>query len=171
MWRAIGLCCKMLAEFIFDPYLWKFVIHGDKEAMSEDYERCEHLDGSVMGKCAICGDMVCSECYRSVYNQMICSGHEELEDESAWEVIGFYSESDALEEARFALRERELTTLVVEADADTIELYVPPEEKNDAWEILTALADGYSGCSSCHAHFSEDIGICPICGLKPSDVD
>jgi RNA polymerase subunit RPABC4/transcription elongation factor Spt4 len=134
--------------------------------IEHSYDDCEHSDGDVMGKCAICGNMVCSECYRTVYNQMICSGHLDLEEESSWEVVGFYSDSDIVAEVRFELKEQGLTSLELEADADTIEIYVPPEEKEDAWESITALAGEFRSCSECQVHFSSDIGICPICGNK-----
>lgn len=129
-----------------------------------NYEECEHLDGDVMGKCAICGNMVCSECYRTVFNQMICNAHEELEEESAWEVIGFYTDHDVVAEVRFELKEQSLTSLELEADADTIELYVPPEEKDDAWDSIVGIAGEFNTCEECQVHFSSDIGICPICG-------
>jgi RNA polymerase subunit RPABC4/transcription elongation factor Spt4 len=111
--------------------------------------------------------MVCSECYRTVYNQMICSAHEALEEESSWEVIGFYSDADSAAAVRFELIEQGLTSLAVEADADTIELYVPPDEKDDAWEIVCNLTGDFESCTPCRVHYSSDIGICPICGVKP----
>jgi len=135
--------------------------------MNQDSGGCDHSEGSVMGKCAICGNIVCSECYRSVYNQMICGEHESLEEESAWEVIGFYSDSDKVAQARSALDERDVTSLIVEADADTIELYVPPEEKDDGWEALCSVDGDYLACRECRVHFSSDVGICPMCGSKP----
>ena len=58
---------------------------------------CEHLDGALMGKCAICENMVCSECFQTLFNAMICSAHEDLEDESEWELIGFHTSSSASE--------------------------------------------------------------------------
>lgn len=131
-----------------------------------DYQECEHLDSDVMGKCAICGNMVCSECYRTVFGQMICSAHEELEDESEWDVIGFYNDFDVVAEVRFELKEQGLTSLELEADADTIELYVPPDEKDDAWEAILEVSGEFNTCEECQVHFSSEIGICPICGNK-----
>ena len=53
---------------------------------------CDHTDGSPMGVCAICGKTVCSECYTTVFNEMICDEHEALEDESAWELVAIYTD-------------------------------------------------------------------------------
>ena len=135
-----------------------------------DYNNCEHLDGDVIGKCAICGNMVCSECYRTVFNQMICASHETLEEESLWEVAGFFADIDVVAEVRFELKEQGLTSLELEADADMIELYVPPEEKEDAWHAIQGLSSTFNSCEECQVHFSSDVGSCPICGKKSPEL-
>lgn len=136
--------------------------------MDNQYE-CEHSEGSLMGKCAICGKMVCGECYRSIFTQMICDAHQALEDEGSWELIGFYSDVAALAERRFLLEEQGIASLPVEADADTVELYVPLEDKREAWDALLASSEGSLYCSDCRIQYSPDIGVCPLCGVRPAD--
>lgn len=135
--------------------------------MKDDYRECEHLEGSMMGKCAICGQMVCGDCYRNLFNQLICSAHPHLEDESSWELVGFYTDSVSLSERKFILEENSITSLVVEADADTVELYVPVEEREDAWDALRASSEGALYCVDCKVQYSPDAGVCPVCGVKP----
>jgi hypothetical protein len=127
---------------------------------------CEHLDGDFMGKCAICGDMVCGECMQTIFNTIICSAHEELEDESAWELLGFFSNQTALEERRYFLQEQMVTSIIVEAEDDIIELYVPIEEKDDAYEALRGSDEDVLRCDNCQVFYSEDVGVCPICGVR-----
>ncbi len=132
-------------------------------------DECEHLDGSIMGTCAICGETVCSECFRSIFNQIICSRHEALEDESAWELIGLYTSEASLEERRFFLEEQGITSIVVETEEDMLELYVPEDDKEDACAALLAASEETLFCPSCHIHFAPEMQVCPLCGVKPDD--
>ena len=54
-------------------------------------EVCEHLESSPIGHCSICGRTVCTDCYREIFNAMICDQHEKLEDEGEWELVGYYA--------------------------------------------------------------------------------
>ena len=120
---------------------------------------CEHLEGSPIGKCAICGTVVCDECFRQVHSQIICDAHQSIEDESAWELIGSYAEAGILEERRFLLRDQDIPALEVEPDADTYELYVPTDEKDTAWETLTDDPGGTLHCSECKIEYSADCNL------------
>ncbi len=133
---------------------------------------CEHVEGSPIGKCTICSRTVCSECYRDVFNSMICDLHAELEDEAEWELVGFYSETSAMAPRRYELEEHGITSLVAEPDEESIELYVPSVEKNDAFAALTAAADDTSVvCTECRIHYSSGLDACPICGGKSRQTD
>lgn len=130
---------------------------------------CEHLDGNLMGKCAICGDMVCGECFQSIFNSVICSNHKELEDEGEWELMGFFTDSTAAEERRYFLSEQSLTSIVVEGDDDLIEFYVPVEEKEDAYNALLGPSEDVVNCENCQVLYSAEIEACPICGARNVD--
>lgn len=127
---------------------------------------CEHPNGDYMGKCAICGDMVCGECFQSIFNTMICGAHEQLEDDSAWEMLGFYTSLASLEERRTFLQEQGVTSIAVESEEDTAELYVPIEEKDDGFEALQGASEDVLQCDSCKVFFSKETGTCPICGVQ-----
>lgn len=129
-------------------------------------ERCEHADGAYMGKCAICEDMVCGECFQTIFNTVICSAHHDLEDESAWELIGFYTNPAAVEERQYFLQEQTVTSIVVETEEDVTELYVPIDEKDDAFAALSGASEEILSCESCKVFFSAEIGACPICGVQ-----
>ena len=129
-------------------------------------EECEHLDGDYMGKCAICGDMVCGECYQSIFNTMICSAHEELEDEGEWELLGLYTSQESLDERRYFMQEQGITSIVVESEEDTTELYVPVDVKEDAFVALEGASEEVLQCDGCQVFFSKDAGTCPICGVR-----
>jgi len=131
--------------------------------------KCEHEDGHYMGKCAICDDMVCQECFQTLFNSMICSEHEELEDEGSWELVGFYSTMPTAEEHRFFLTEQSLTSIAVESDEDVIELYVPSEEKEEAFAALGAPTETILRCDTDHVFYSIEIGACPICGVGQTE--
>ena len=73
-------------------------------------EGCEHTEASPIGKCAICDRTVCSDCYRSIFNGMICDLHQALEDESDWALVGLYTSENALDERRPRSRSRRLRT-------------------------------------------------------------
>jgi len=126
---------------------------------------CEHQDGDIMGSCTVCGDTVCGECMQTVFDTIICSAHGDLEDEGAWELVGFYSSPTSMEERRFYLSEQGLTSLAVEADDDIIELYVPAEEKDDAYAALSGALDALH-CDDCRVYYSPDLGTCPVCGAR-----
>ena len=127
---------------------------------------CEHTEGSPIGKCAICDRTVCSDCYRDIFSAMICDMHEELEDEAEWELVGYYSSSAVLDQRRYTLEEHGVTSLVVESEEDSIELYVPIEEKDDAYVALTASAEEENYCEDCRVQYSADMTACPVCGVK-----
>ncbi|MFQ5511232.1 MAG: hypothetical protein ACE5EO_05230 [Candidatus Krumholzibacteriia bacterium] len=131
---------------------------------------CEHTEGSPIGKCAICDRTVCSDCYRDVFNSMICDLHQELEDEAEWELVGFYSETSMLVQRRYALEENGITSLVTEPDEESIELYVPGDERDDAFEALKGLGEETVECSDCQIQFSLGLGACPVCGVKSVQV-
>lgn len=127
---------------------------------------CEHPNGDFMGKCAICENMVCGECFQTIFNTMICGEHEELVDESAWEMLGFYTSLASLEERRQFLQDQGVTSIAVESEEDTAELYVPIEEKDDAFEALQGDSDDVLQCDSCKVFFSKETEACPICGVR-----
>ncbi len=127
---------------------------------------CEHADGDFVGKCSICGDMVCGECFQTIFNTVICSMHEELEDESSWELIGFYTSQSVADERRYFLQDQQVTSIVVETEDDIMEMYVPTEEKDDAFDALQGAAETVLQCDSCKVFYSEEVGACPICGVR-----
>jgi hypothetical protein len=127
---------------------------------------CEHPNGDFMGKCAICGDMVCGECFQTIFNTVICGAHEGLEDESSWELLGFYVSPASLEERRNFLQDQGVTSIAVELEDDTAELYVPIEEKDDAYEALQGASEEELQCDDCKVFFSKASGTCPICGVR-----
>jgi len=127
---------------------------------------CEHLDGNIMGKCAICGDLVCGECFEEIFNTMICSNHEDIMDEGEWELVGLYTSDHPMEETRYFLNEQGLTSIMVETDDDTIELYVPVVEKSDAFAVLGGEGDELLECKGCQVQYSREASACPICGVN-----
>ena len=132
---------------------------------------CEHAEGSPIGKCAICDRTVCTECYNDVFGTMICDLHKGLEDDSAWELVGLFSDRALVVQRRYALEENGLTSLVVDTDEDTVELYVPSEEKDDAFASLSAAADDEFRCPECKILFTRDMESCPVCGAPPHDAE
>jgi hypothetical protein len=110
--------------------------------------------------------MTCSECFRTVFNQTICGDHEDLEDESAWDLIGFYPNEDPIAERRYCLEEHGIISIVVEADDGTIELYVPETEKENAFETLVADGESCLSCTACQVEFAKEMELCPLCGGK-----
>lgn len=132
-------------------------------------EGCDHLEGSPIGTCAICGRTVCPDCYRTVFNEMICDGHPELEEESAWELVGFYSDAATLADRRFLLEDSGIMSIAVETDDDATELYVAAEEKEDGYSLLQSSSEGTCHCEECQIQFSEEIGSCPLCGTKAAE--
>jgi len=130
---------------------------------------CEHEEGSPMGSCAICGEMICSECFRTVFNQNICGGHEELEEESSWELVGFYTSEASLKERRFYLEEQDLTSISVETDEESIELYVPESQRVEAYEALVSSGEETFFCGSCLVQYASELRVCPMCGVRQQD--
>ena len=131
-------------------------------------QECEHLDGDFVGKCAICGDMVCGECFQTLFNTVICAAHEHLEDESAWELVGFYTDRAAVAQTRFDLEDKEIASIIVEGDEETVELYIPLEEREHADEVLMSSPDDAVFCEDCRIQYSPEMGACPVCG-KPAE--
>ncbi len=132
---------------------------------------CDHVDGSPMGVCAICGKTVCSECYRTVFNEMVCDEHEALEDESAWELVGIYTDASSVPEKRFLLEENGIASIAGQSDDEMVELYVPVEEKDEGFAVLHASGDEGPVCSECRIQFSADMDACPLCGGKRDGAD
>jgi hypothetical protein len=119
-----------------------------------------------MGQCAICGDMTCGECFQTIFNTVICGEHEELEDESSWELLGVFEDLSQSEETRSFLQDQGITSIAVESEDDTAELYVPIDEKDDAFEAAQGLSEDALQCDDCKVYFSKETGICPICGVR-----
>lgn len=130
---------------------------------------CEHAEGSPIGKCAICERTVCTECYNDVFGTMICDLHAGLEDDSAWELVGLFSDRALVVQRRYVLEENGLTSLVVDSDEDAVELYVPSELKDDAFAALSAVADDELRCPECKILFTRDMENCPVCGAQPQE--
>jgi RNA polymerase subunit RPABC4/transcription elongation factor Spt4 len=125
---------------------------------------CDHVDGSPMGVCAVCGKTVCSECYRTVFNDMICDEHESLEDESAWELIAIYTDPSVVADRRFLLEENGISSITVQSDEDAVELYVPAEDKEEGFAVLHSSGDDVGICSHCQIQYSAELDSCPLCG-------
>lgn len=125
---------------------------------------CDHVDGSPMGVCAICGKTVCSECYRTVFNEMICDEHEALEDESAWELVGIYTDASAVADKRYQLEENGISSIVGQSEDEMAELYVPAEERDEGFAVLHAAGVEGVVCNECRIEFSADMDACPLCG-------
>lgn len=134
-------------------------------------EGCEHTESSPIGKCAICDRTVCSECYNEVFGSMICDLHRGLEDEADWELAGHYVTSSVVEERRYVLEESGITSLVVDGDDEAVELYVPANEKEDAYSALTASAGDEVFCGDCMIEHSRELDACPVCGAKTEGRD
>ncbi|NIM22627.1 MAG: hypothetical protein GTN64_09495 [Candidatus Latescibacteria bacterium] len=119
-----------------------------------------------MGTCSICGEMVCSECFRTVFNQVICDGHADLEDESAWELVGLYTSEGSLAERRYYLEEQAITSINVETDDETFELYVSEDEKEDAYAALVSSSEETLYCPVCQIQYAREMQECPLCGAQ-----
>lgn len=130
-------------------------------------EGCEHTEASPIGKCAICGRAVCTDCYNEVFGAMICDQHPGLEDDSGWELVGIFTDATLVAQRRYDLEENGITALVVDSEEENIEVYVPHDEKDDAFATLAASADEEHSCPECQIQFAGDIENCPVCGEKP----
>jgi len=129
--------------------------------------KCDHSDGTMAGMCAICGDPVCSECYQSLFNVVICANHEALEDEGEWEVIIVYAEAGApADSVRFFLDDQGVMSVAVETDDNTVQIFVPIEEKDEAWALLEGgeAGDDMARCDECKVHYARVLAECPVCG-------
>lgn len=133
--------------------------------------RCEHPDENYVGKCAICGDMVCGDCFQTLFTGMICDEHGDLEDESAWELVGFYTSQHVLEERRYALEENSLASIAVETEDDIIELWVPGDQKEESIETMMVPSDETMRCPACSIFYSKDMGACPVCGIREPETE
>lgn len=131
-------------------------------------EGCEHTEASLIGKCAICDRTVCTECYNDVFGAMICDLHPGLEDESEWELVGIFTDASLVDQRRFDLEESGIAALVVDGEDENIEVYVPSDEKADAFATLAAAAGEEQNCPECQIQFAGDIENCPVCGEKPA---
>ena len=128
--------------------------------------KCDHSDGTHVGSCAVCGDPVCTECAQPLFNVNICSNHEALEDESDWELIALYMTTDGSDTLRFFMDDHGVASVAVENEEGVREVYVPIEEKDEAW---AALEGGDAGeervkCEEDRLYFAREVGECPICG-------
>jgi hypothetical protein len=128
--------------------------------------KCDHSDGTLVGACAVCGDPVCSECFTSLFNTVICAIHEGLDDEGEWELIAFYTTSGPVDSVRFYLDDHGVQSIAVAGDEEAVELYVPIAEKDDAWALLEGgeAGDEMVRCDECRVYYSREAGECPICG-------
>jgi hypothetical protein len=128
--------------------------------------KCDHTDGTHVGTCAICGDPVCSECFQALFNTVICSNHENLEDEGDWELLALYANSEGSDGLRFFLDDHGVPSVAVETEEGAMEVYVPIEEKDDAWAALEGgeAGDDMIRCDEDRLYFAREIGECPICG-------
>ena len=122
-----------------------------------------------MGMCAICGKTVCSECYRTVFNETICDEHLALEDESGWELVGMFADPAVVADRRYRLEENGIASLSVQSDEDVIELYVPAEEKVEGFAVLQATAEEGGLCYECRIQYPADHDVCPLCGGKHTE--
>ncbi len=129
-------------------------------------EACDHVGGSPVGQCAICDQMVCSECFQTVFNQAICNAHDKLEDEDEWVLVGFYSDREGLDERRYALADHSIPSVIAEVDEETIELYVPNNDKEEAFALLDTQAEYTVLCVECRIEFTKSVGDCPSCGVS-----
>jgi hypothetical protein len=120
----------------------------------------------MAGICAVCGDPVCSECFQPLFNTVICSNHEALEDESEWELVVLYAANDGVDATRFFLDDQGIASLAVENEEGMVELYVPIEDKDETWAVLDGgeTGDDMLRCDECKVFYSRVVGECPVCG-------
>ena len=100
---------------------------------------------------------------------MICGCHEALEDETAWELIGFYISEASLAERRYYLEEQGITSIIVETEEETIELYVPEVEKEDAYGALISSGEDSLYCPACRIQYAPEMQVCPLCGVRSQE--
>ena len=112
----------------------------------------------------MCGKTVCSECYRTVFNDMICDEHEALEDESAWELVAIYTDPAMVADKRYQLEENGISSISVQGEEDAVELYVPAEEKDEGFAVLQTAGDDVGICKHCQIQYSTELEACPLCG-------
>ena len=128
--------------------------------------KCDHSDGTHVGSCAVCGDPVCTECAQPLFNVNICANHEGREDESEWEMIALYMSTDGSDTLRFFMDDQGIASIAVENEEGVMEVYVPIEEKDEAWAALDGdqAGDDMIKCDEDRLYFAREIGECPICG-------
>ncbi|HEX6791078.1 MAG TPA: hypothetical protein VF247_07185 [Candidatus Krumholzibacteria bacterium] len=128
--------------------------------------KCDHSDGTHVGSCAVCGEPVCTECFQALFNVNICANHEGLEDEGEWELVALYMSTDGSDGLRFHLDDHGVQSLAVENEDGIMEVYVPIEEKDEAWASLEGgeAGDDMIKCDEDRLYFAREIGECPICG-------
>lgn len=128
--------------------------------------KCDHSDGTLVGTCAVCADPVCSECFSPLFNTVICSNHEGLDDEGEWELVVFYTSDGPVNSVRYFLDDHGVPSIAVEADEGAVELYVPIAEKDEAWAVLDGgeAGDDMLKCDECRVYYAKEVGECPICG-------
>jgi len=101
-----------------------------------------------------------------VFNEVICDSHDELEDESEWALVGFYSDTEGLDERRYTLADHSIVSLVAVVDEETVELYVPNDDKEEAFALLATPTEGTVLCSECKIELAIAVGSCPLCGVN-----
>jgi len=101
---------------------------------------------------------------------MICDQHEQLEDEGAWEMIGYYTSDGPVEIRRYNLEENGVVSLLVENEDEGLELYVPAAEKDDAYAVIGGDPEETHDCPDCKIQYSKELDTCPGCGVKAADV-
>jgi hypothetical protein len=128
--------------------------------------KCDHADGTNVGTCAVCGDPVCSECFSPLFNTVICSNHEGLDDEGEWELVALYATEGPVNSVRYYLDDQGVASIAVETDEGSVELYVAIAEKDEAWAALDGgeAGDDMLRCEECRVYYAREIGECPICG-------
>ena len=128
--------------------------------------KCDHSDGTMAGICAVCGDPVCSECFQPIFNTVICSNHEALEDESEWEMVVLYASNDGVDGTRFFLDDQGISSIAVENEEGMVELYVSIEDKDETWAVLEGgeAGDDMLRCDESKVFFARTISECPVCG-------
>jgi hypothetical protein len=130
--------------------------------------KCDHADGTLVGTCAVCGDPVCSECYTSLFNTVICSSHEGLDDESEWELVAMYQTESPVERVRYMLDDQALQSIAVENEDGLWDVYVPIAEKDEVWAALDGgeAGDDMVRCEECRVYYPRVTVECPVCGKE-----
>lgn len=128
--------------------------------------KCDHTDGTHVGTCAVCADPVCTECFSPIFNTVICSNHEGLDDEGEWELVALYAGEGPVNSVRYFLDDHAVPSIAVENDEGLVEVYVPIAEKDEGWALLDGgeAGDDMLKCDECRVYYARAVGECPICG-------